>query len=154
MNHYYLDTSALVKYYVDETDSAWLRSLISARPMPVLIVSHLATAEMHSALMRRLREGAVSNMDYARLKLIFRRDCLNRYVVVRTTVAIVEAACNLLEQYDLLTYEAVHLATALAANQSFTSRNQATLTFLSAVERLNLAAEAEGLAVDNPQQHA
>ncbi len=37
MSHYYLDTSALVKYYVSETGSGWVRALIRATPQPLLV---------------------------------------------------------------------------------------------------------------------
>ncbi len=71
MNHYFLDTSALVKYYVAEMGSNWIRSLVKTKPV-ALIVSHLITVEIFSAFTRRLREGSLSSKDYAQLKAAFR----------------------------------------------------------------------------------
>ncbi|MBU0702365.1 MAG: hypothetical protein KKC18_00665 [Chloroflexi bacterium] len=50
-------------------------------------------------------------------------------------------------------YDAVHLATALSINQRLVEAGEPALTFLSADVRLNDAATAEGLAVDNPNEH-
>ena len=47
----------------------------------------------------------------------------------------------------------MHLATALVTNQRLLANNLAPLIFLSADNRLNDAASAEGLTVDNPNQH-
>lgn len=62
---YYLDTSALIKRYVDETGSPWLRALLDAPPRPSVVLVHLVIVEMTSALMRRAREGVVTGPEYA-----------------------------------------------------------------------------------------
>ncbi len=63
MTAYYLDTSALIKRYVDESGSVWLRAQIDATLQPLIISSHLLLAEMISAFNRRVREGALSRED-------------------------------------------------------------------------------------------
>ncbi len=73
MNNYFLDTSALVKYYVDEMGSNWIRSLVKTKSV-ALIVLHLIPIEIFSAFTRRLREESLSSKDYAHLKAAFRRD--------------------------------------------------------------------------------
>lgn len=153
MNSYYLDTSALVKHYVDEIGSDWIHSLIKATPRPLLIVSHIVSVEVFSALTRRLREGSLTIADYERTKIAFRRDYLSRYQIVIATVSVVDTACDLLERHALRAYDATHLAVALAANRSLVARGHAALKFLSADDRLNQAASAEDLMVDNPNHH-
>jgi predicted nucleic acid-binding protein len=61
--------------------------------------------------------------------------------------------CSLLERHPLRAYDAVHLATALGAQEFLDAQGYPPLTFLSADERLNRAAGDEGLAVDNPNHH-
>jgi predicted nucleic acid-binding protein len=153
MNNYFLDTSALVKYYVDEIGSAWIRGLVRATPEPLLLVSHLVTVEVCSALARRLREGTLTSEDYEQTKIAFRRDYLSQFQVVMAAAPIVNAACDLLERHPLRAYDATHLAVALEANRSLVARGHAALTFLSADDRLNQAASAEGLTVENPNLH-
>lgn len=69
------------------------------------------------------------------------------------TIAVVDSASGLLECHPLRAYDAIHLATALSAQQFLADQNYPALTFLSADDRLNQAATAEGLAVDNPNAH-
>jgi predicted nucleic acid-binding protein len=64
---FYVDTSALVKRYVDEIGSGWLRTIVSAEPSSSVIIVHLAIVEMTSALTRRLREGVLTPAEYAQL---------------------------------------------------------------------------------------
>ena len=37
MTTYYLDTSALIKRYVDEVGSRWLRATLNGKPRPAMI---------------------------------------------------------------------------------------------------------------------
>jgi predicted nucleic acid-binding protein len=151
---YYVDTSALVKRYVDEAGSDWLRRTLGAEPLPSVIIVHLAVVEMTSALMRRLREGLLIPDEYAQLQNAFRSDCLNRYELATAAGDIIDHANRLLEAYPLRAYDAVHLATAVVANQRLVDNDLAPLTFLCSDDRLNDAASAQRLAVDNPNRHS
>ncbi len=111
MVNYYLDTSALLKRYVDETGSRWLR--IQMATATALISSQLLIVEAVSAFNRRVREGSLPWPDYQRLRDIFRGDCHTTYRIVPLTVPILDRACALLEHYPLRAYDVVHLATAL-----------------------------------------
>ncbi len=82
MSNYYLDTSALVKRYINETGSAWLRALVDPALSPMLVVSQLLIVEMTSAFNRRLREGTVNRDDYTRMMDAFRDDCLVEYRIM------------------------------------------------------------------------
>src|SRR3990172_5061302 len=113
----YLDTSALVKRYVDETGSIWLRAQIDPALQPILIVSHLLVAEMTSAFSRRAREGKLSPEEYARLQAAFRGDCSAEYRLVPLNVSAIDLAAGLLERHPLRTLDAPHLATGLLANE-------------------------------------
>jgi predicted nucleic acid-binding protein len=105
---YYLDTSALVKQYVDEVGSAWIRDQIASEAV-VLIISQVLTVEMISAFNRRLREGSVTPDDYARMVTLFDNDLQTRYQIVRFDNPIVALARVLLEHHPLRAYDAVHL---------------------------------------------
>lgn len=79
MTAYYVDTSALIKRYVDEVGSGWLRATFNVQPPPSIIVVHLIIVEVTSALTRRVREGTLTPADYAQVQNAFRADCLNEY---------------------------------------------------------------------------
>jgi len=154
MTTYYVDTSALIKRYIDEVGSDWLRATLSAQPPPSIIVVHLVIVEVTSALTRRIREDTLTPTDYVQVQNAFRADCLNEYEMVTAVGDIIDQANRLLEKHPLRAYDAVHLAAAVVANQQLLAHGFAPLIFLSADGRLNKAATAEGLAVDNPNNHS
>ncbi len=153
MTGYYLDTSTLVKRYVDEAGSVWLRGLFELEPRPLFVTSHLMIAEMTSAFNRRVREGSLSSQDYARLKAIFHNDCLSDYQIISINQAVVDSACNLMERHPLRALDAIHLATGLSVHQLVSERDLAGLTLLSADDQMLAAAGAEGMSVENPNRH-
>lgn len=153
MTTYYVDTSALIKRYVDETGSGWLRATLDVRPRPAIIAVHLVTVEATSAFTRRVREGILTSAEYSRAQNAFRADCLAEYDLVTAVGPILDEANLLLERHPLRAYDAVHLAAAVITNRQMLANNLPPLTFLSADDRLNAAAAVEGLAVDNPNDH-
>jgi len=157
MSLYYLDASALVKRYVDEVGSVWLRKLVDPARSPLVFTSRMTIAEVSSALARRARDGSLTPAEFAAVRDAFRGDCLTEYRIMPPTMPVIDRACTLLEQYPLRAYDAVHdavhLATALEAQRFLAAHGYPALTFLSADDQLNRAAAAEGVAVDDPNQH-
>ena len=153
MSTLYMDTSALVKYYIDETGSDWLRSLIDSDPRPVILSSQLLIAEVTSAFHRRLRERTMGAATVQNLQNAFRRDCLFQYTLQPINMPIINLATDLLARHRLRTLDALHYSWLRPANQVLASSRVPTLTFICADNRLNTAATAEGLAIDNPNLH-
>jgi hypothetical protein len=149
----YVDTSAMLKRYVRETGSAWLENVLSSGPV-VAMSTQLLVAEVTSAFNRRVREGTVTRQDYERLASRFRTDCRTRYQLLGVNTTILRLACTLLERHPLRAYDALHLASALTANQRLVSAHTTPLTFLCADDRLISAAGVEGLTAENPNDHA
>ena len=119
-----MDASAVVKRYVNEVGSDWVRAATSPASSPLLFTSRMTLAEVISAFARRLREGSLTAAEFGLARDIFSGDCLKEYQVMPPTVAVVELACILLQRYPLRAYDAMHLATALTANSS--SRRRVT----------------------------
>lgn len=153
MTAYYVDTSALVKRYVDEVGSVWLRASLDPTLQPLIVISHLLIAEMTSAFTRRMREGALSRDDYARLRDAFRSDCLSEYQVFLVNQAVIDRACDLMERHPLRTLDATHLATGLLVETLFNQQGLGEIVFVSADEHLLTVAASEGMSVDNPVRH-
>ena len=154
MSHYYLDASALVKRYVDEVGSDWLGTIVAPAQPALLFTSRMAIIEVISAFARRVRDGSLTSDEFATARDAFRGDCLSEYQIMPPTVIVIDLACALLERHPLRAYDATHLATALGAQQFLVAQDYLPLIFLSADDRLNRAASAEGLAVDNPNYHS
>ena len=153
MKCYYLDASAMVKRYVNEQGSEWMRATMDSEEETLLFTSRMTIVEVISAFSRRVREGTLTLQDFVSARDMFRSDCLDDYQVMPPSLAIVEQACALLERYPLRAYDATHLATAISAQEFLTGKEYSPVTFLSADDDLNDAAKAEDLTVDNPNRH-
>ena len=142
----------LVKRHVRETGAGWFCSLADPASGNVIITARISMVEVYSALNRRQREATLSADDYAHIATDFTATCAE-YQVVELTPAIVEGARLLLARYPLRAYDAVQLASALLAQETLLAAGLPPLTFLAADGRLLDAAQAEGLATDNPDAH-
>lgn len=82
MSAYYLDASALVKRYVNELGSAWVRSLLASPQADLLFTSRMTIIEVTSAFARRLREGSLTSTEFVTAENAFRSDCLHDYQIM------------------------------------------------------------------------
>ncbi len=153
MTTYYLDTSALIKRYVQETGTNWVRTLVVPTAGHALLTARITMVEVYSALARRRREGSVPFADCAIAVQAFAAHSATDYDFVELDLSIVTLARDLLEQHPLRAYDAVQLASALFANQALETAELPLLVFLSADESLNAVAAAKGLQIDNPNLH-
>jgi uncharacterized protein len=150
---YFLDSSALVKRYVIETGTAWVRGLTRHRPATVIYIAHITTVEVTCALARRRKGKLLTAAKVSSLLRRFRQHLAGRYVIVEVTPMLLDAAARLGNTHSLRAYDAVQLAVALEVNRSHQAGGSAPVTFVSADRPLNDAATAEGLPVDDPTRH-
>lgn len=112
----FADSSALVKLYADEADSDHVR----ADPGP-LIVSVLARVEVPGAIWRKHRTGHLTADDAHALVQQFEddlygtRDQDERFLQIECTQQVRDHAANLIGAHGLRAYDAVQLASAIAA---------------------------------------
>ena len=152
MSNYYFDASALVKRYINETGSQWLRALFSDREAS-FFVAHVAIVEVISAFTRRMREDIITPVEYQELLAAFRMHCVRDYRLITAVGNVIDSTNYVLERYLLRALDAIHLSAALIVNQQLLASHLSPLTFLCADDRLLAAAAAEGLAVDNPNAY-
>jgi predicted nucleic acid-binding protein len=153
MTDYYADSSVLVKRHVYEMGTIWFRELCIPTTGNVIITARISMVEVYSALNRRQREAHLNATDYADIMADFTTICATEYQLVELTPPVVERARSLLEHHPLRAYDAVQLSSALIAQNTLLSAGLPPLTFLTADDRLLVAAQAEGLATDNPNAH-
>ena len=149
----YLDTSALLKRYVAETGSEWVRGLLTSSGASTAFTSHLTVVEATCAFARRRREGFLSAKDHVEILLALDYDVAHWYNVLEVTRNVVDTARTFANEHPLRAYDAVHLATAWLANKQLVQGSQSPLTFICADDRLLTTAEAVGLLTDNPNRH-
>jgi predicted nucleic acid-binding protein len=145
---YFLDTSTVVKRYVQEIGTAWVQALSAPPAGHSLFLVRITLAEMVAAVTRQERGGTISAPDTAAALGDFQYDFDHQYLIVEVSAALVARAATLARTHALRSYDAVQLAAALEVHSQAPS-----LTLLSADAGLNAAAAAEGLLVDDPNNH-
>lgn len=153
VNAYFWDSSALVKRYIFERGTPWVREITHALSGNSLIVARITWVEVQSALARRYREGSLTAEQIARSTRAFRYDWDAQYLVVDLDQALAELAGQLVRKYALRAYDAVQMASALRIQPSFADSKYTSLTMVAADDRLLAAAKAEGLQTDNPNRY-
>ena len=149
---YFVDSSALVKRYVRETGTAWVRGITRRRSSADLFIALITAVEVTSAIARR-RGATLSAAQASSLLSRFRKHLAGRYLPSQITPALVSEAMTLANRHRLRAYDAVQLATALDLYRDWSANRLGTFVFVSADRDLNAAATAEGLTVDDPNAH-
>jgi predicted nucleic acid-binding protein len=135
----YLDTSALVKLYVEEDGSSIVRSAVEEAE--TVATSIIAYVEARAAFARRQRERTIPLSDYRRLIRDFEVDW-RHYLVIEATEPLVRRAAELAEAHRLRAYDAMHLASASVLKENL----EDSVSFASWDSQLQAAARREGLA--------
>ena len=148
----YLDTSALVKRYIAEMGSGWVRTFLR-EPTMRAFTSLLTAIEGTCTFARRRREGMLSPDDHRHVLDTFDYDLTYRYNVLQVEPRVIDTARQMANRNPLRAYDAVQLATAWLLNQDLLDDGQAPLTFVCADDRLIDVAQTEGLLADNPNHH-
>lgn len=133
----YLDTSSLVKLYIEEDDSDRVAEL--AESAEGAATSIVAYAEARAAFARKHRENALNRRDYRRLVTSFNEDW-ESYLIVQIREEIVRAAGDLAEKHGLRGFDAIHLSSAMALRNGL----KTPIVFSSSDQRLNDASRSEG----------
>ena len=153
MSALFFDSSSIVKRYAVEIGTNWVFSRVRPPAKNRLYLARITGVEVIAALTKRARGGSLTAVAAAKAVNRFEREFSNRYVLIETTPQIVRTAMTLAKNHTLRGYDAVQLASAIQANQDRIAIGGAPLVFISADHHLNIAAAAEGLTVDNPNDH-
>jgi predicted nucleic acid-binding protein len=153
MAAHFFDASAVVKRYVNEAGSAWVRSTADPRAGNRIYLAHITVVEVTAALARRRRGGSLSAANTSTLLAQFAQDLQGAYQVIEITPAMIVAAASLADQYELRGYDAVQLATAIGLQAHRSSAGLDPMILVSADRELNAAAIASGLAVEDLNLH-
>ncbi|MBX6422672.1 type II toxin-antitoxin system VapC family toxin [Thermosulfurimonas sp. F29] len=133
---FYLDTSAMVKLYIDEEHSERVKNWV--RRSDIIVSSDVSYAEMASALTRAFKEGRISEGDLDSLWNAFVEDW-NCYTVVEVSREVLDLAAELIFRHGLRVFDGIHLASALIVT------GEGEVVFGAFDQRLIKAAEKEGL---------
>lgn len=152
MTNYYFDASALVKRYINEAGSQWVRGLFDEKDAS-FFVAHIAIVEVVGVFTRRMRENVLTSGEYRVLLAAFRMHCVRDYRLITAVGNVIDSTNYILERHLLRALDAIHLSAALIVSQQLHASHLSPLVFLCADDRLLAAAAAEELAVDNPNDY-
>ena len=136
----YFDSSSLLKFVIKEIGSEETRNIWNLSNEKVC--SHLTPTEMHSALMRKVREGNVlASAVPTHLGALDR--LFADVILIDITSDVIDASCELVKEFPLKSADAIHLATALMVRADLLS---------SSDKKLCAAASESGIAVTDPTE--
>jgi len=135
----YLDSSAMVKLFVAEPESA---ALVQALSGALVATCRITFAEVRSAIARRERESPLASQAWAQARQQFADDWgLMQLVEVQQPV--VRRAADYVDAFGLRAYDAVQLAAAALLAEGLNE----PLLFRAFDVRLNRAARLLGLSL-------
>ena len=149
----YVDSSGLVKRYVSEVGTAWVRGLFDPALNNEVFIAAVTPVEIVAAITRRARSGTISPADAATASALFRSHLAGAYQRVHLTDALLARAMAVAETHGLRAYDAVQLTAAIEVNGQAIAAGLAPITLVSGDASLNAAATVEGLIVEDPNAH-
>jgi predicted nucleic acid-binding protein len=157
---YFFDSSAIVRRYRREPETAWVQSLCEPRTHPPIYISELAQVEVVAALRRLGRHEGLHPSSVDATQNIFERHlvlsdpghALPVYDLVAVSAVALSLAAALCTKYwemrphPLRSLDAIQLACAIATATGLPDE----LIFVTADARLSAVAPLEGFRVINP----
>ncbi len=106
----YLDTSALVKLYINEEGTPLVREAV--QNSLIVATSKVAYAEARSAFARAYREKIIDTSTHDEIVVALKQDWKN-YLKIEVTDELIELAGELAYTHSLRGFDAIHLSSAL-----------------------------------------
>ncbi len=148
MRLYFLDTSALVKRYVPEKGTWWIRETINPDSDSLVFVSRITEVEFVSAVIRRTRNQDLRPTQASQILALFEFDLKTSLKICEIHQDVLTTSVRLVKKYALRAYDALQLASAYEIHRRSSG---SVFSLVSSDIELNIAAEAEGLRVEDPE---
>jgi predicted nucleic acid-binding protein len=89
---YFVDSSGLVKRYVQEDGTAWVRRLTRRSPSTVIDIARITALEVASAVARRRKARTLNSAKASSILHRFRQHLAGRYTVIAMTPTLLNEA--------------------------------------------------------------
>ena len=155
--YYFLDASAIVKYYIDEPGSVWVEEIVDLLDSDTrtrgntVFIAEVSIAEVAAAFAILHRTGRIRQhtRDGVFDRFLAEADTLFKLTPIVSGDFYI--AARLTQRHPLKAYDAIQLAVAL--RYQALARRKLNLIFVSGDKQQLRAAAAEGLTTDNPFDH-
>jgi len=145
---YFLDTSALVKLYVQEPGTDRLLPLVNDQPKNRFAVLAISVVEVRSAIRRRQRAGDIDVDAASAILESVQSHMETRFIRQAINDSVIDAALEMIDRYALRAYDAIQLAGCL----TLCAITAEAFMFVCSDLRLVEAARSEQLKVLNPAE--
>ena len=158
MANYYFDTSAIVKRYLMESGTGWVKQITDATdqlgyPLHTIALSAVGVVEAVAAVAKRHRLGQLDQARRQAVINLFLTHTSREYKVISVRPRQIDLATYLVQRHPLRGYDAVHLATALVLRDQLVAARLPAPIFVAADANLCAVARAEGLPAENPNDY-
>lgn len=143
---YFLDTSALVKLYVQEPGTDRLLYLIGDQPESRFAVLSISVVELRSAIRRRQRAGDIEASVASAVLESAQRHMESRFLRQPVNDAVIDTSLEIIDRYALRACDAVQLSGCLVICGTAAE----PFAFVCSDHRLLEAARSEQLKVLDP----
>lgn len=151
MEFLYFDASAIVKRYVEEKGSLWVKLRIKDE-QNIIYISLITKAEVAAAFSKRYRLGDISEDQHRQIYQDFQTDVKRDYKIVQVEEQVISLAMDLATNNPLRAYDSVQLATGLLLNRELSIMREEKINFVCADQNLCQIGIEEGLVVSNPEK--
>ena len=143
---HFVDTSALIKLFIQEPGSSEMESFITDHTQHNLVVSAITELEAQSALNRLFREGLMSESELSSILDDLHRE-IRRMVVQPMSEEVLENARGLISRHFLRPLDAMQCGSAMVSRGTGVP---GSVRFVASDRALLRAAEGEGFSVWDP----
>jgi len=144
----YLDTSALVKLYVQEQGTEKMLGLAHPDAGNRLVILSLSRIEFRAAVRRRAKLGDIDAKLADEMISEFSGHLANVFQLQPVNEPVMDAACAAIDQHYLRAYDAMQLGGYAALRRSI--GEEVETVFVCADDKLLNAARDQGFSVFNP----
>jgi len=148
MIFYYLDSSAWVKRYHQETGTAWVQGLFERQQRTAC--ASLGLIELTATLARKHKARSLT-LPQLEQQLKQLDEDWAQFVRVQLTAEAMTTACDVAKRFALRGADAIHLASALLLQRRFVEADD-RLILVASDRELVEAAQVLGLMVIDPEQ--
>ena len=148
MIFYYLDASAWVKRYYQESGTTWVQSLFDHNQ--IFACASLGLVEVMATLARKCRAQEIDSPLFEQKARELEEDWGN-FIRVQLTTEAVNTGKELAKKLALRGADAIHLASALLLQDRFAEEDD-QLIFVTSDHELKNAAQGSGITVIDPDE--
>ncbi len=153
MPSYFFDSSAIVKRYVTEIGTDWVREILAPKPGKRIYIARITVVEVIAAIFRRMKTGSLTTEDALKAKAQFEQD-LPEFRIVEVGAQTLQAAIHVIVKHQLRAYDSIQFGAAAVVKAYRDAKKKTTpLVFVASDQVLLTVAKLEGMAVEDPQAH-